>query len=287
MPRIKYRLLVNTKQNMFKSRKNNCFYCGIKFGLAFVILCLVLSTTKNLKPNYIHQNIPPPKSLHFSVSCMVVDHNFNARYYYGNKTEKGVRIIHWNKGPSYLINKKDEIECLIEQEKPHILGLSEANLHTEHINDVKFPDYNLHICPTIDNPALKVSRVVVYTHNSLVVKTRQDLMDDRISAVWLEVGLPHKQKFLVCNVYREWGYLNQATKISHSKAAQLDRWTILLECWERALKEGKEVILLGDINLNSLNWGYDDLPTNDTSYKLRQLVDLLFEKFSLSVFPNW
>ena len=48
-----------------------------------------------------------------------------------------------------------------------------------------------------------VSRVVVYTHNSLVVRRRYDLEDENISSIWLEVGLPRKKKILVCNAYRE------------------------------------------------------------------------------------
>ena len=68
-----------------------------------------------------------------------------------------------------------------------------------------------------------VSRVVVYTHSSLVVKTRPDLMNNQVSAVWLEVELPNRRKILVCNVYREWGYLRQLDKSSNTIGAQLER----------------------------------------------------------------
>ena len=103
-------------------------------------------------------------------------------------------------------------------------------------------------------------------------------MNENVSAIWLEVGLPHKKKIIVCNVYREWGYLNQNDKSSHSLSAQLRRWQILLDNWEKALNEGKEVILLGDININSLKWMNNNISPNDMTYKLKPLIDLLFEK---------
>ena len=207
------------------------------------------------------------------------DHNFLARYTYGNKRQNGIKIVHWNKGSSFLQNKRNEIETLIEQHHPHILGLSEANLFNHHdISQVQYPGYTLHTCPTLSNPELLVSRVVVYTHSSLVVKVRQDLMNDTISAVWLEVGLPKRRKILVCNVYREWGYLRQQDKSSHSISAQLDRWKTFLSSWEKAISEDKEVIVTGDINIDSLKWCKDDLPPTDSIHRLRPLIDLLFEK---------
>ena len=42
------------------------------------------------------------------------DSNFLARYTYGNKREHGIRILHWNKGSSYLENKTDDVDALIQ-----------------------------------------------------------------------------------------------------------------------------------------------------------------------------
>ena len=206
------------------------------------------------------------------------DRNFLARYKYGNRRDNGIKIIHWNKGPSFLGNKKDDVEALIEKYHPHIFGLSEANLFSHHdMSEVQYPGYYLHTYPTLNNPELLVSRVVVYTHSSLVVKLRPDLMDNTISAIWLEVGLPRRKKILVCNVYREWGYLRQQDKSSHTIAAQLSRWQTFLKYWEKALIEDKEVIVTGDVNIDSLKWCRDDLASTDSTYKLKPLISSLFE----------
>ena len=208
----------------------------------------------------------------------VVDHNFEARYKFGNKKVAGIRLLHWNKGSSYLENKMNEIATIIDKYKPHVFGISEANfLHDHHSSNVEIPEYKIHFCPTLQNPSLKASRIIVYTHESLIVKPRHDLMDENVSAIWMEVGLPHKKKFLVGQVYREWGHLNQSDRDSHRIGAQLDRWKILLRNWEKALNEDKEVIVQGDMNLNSLKWMREDLPSNDHTQRLRPLIDLLFE----------
>ena len=75
---------------------------------------------------------------------------------------------------------------IIQKYKPHALGLSEANLFFNTDRSlVQIEDYELHICDTITNPDLMVSRVVVYTHKSVNTKIRRDLMDDRISTCLL------------------------------------------------------------------------------------------------------
>lgn len=122
--------------------------------------------------------------------------------------EQGIKIGHWSKGPSHLENKMGEIENLISTHRPHLLGISEANLHHHHdLQNVQVDDYDLITCPTITNPILKTSRIVVCKHKSLIGKVRSDLMSDDFSSIWMEVGLPNKKKILVCQIYREHQYL--------------------------------------------------------------------------------
>ena len=83
----------------------------------------------------------------------------------------------------------------------------------------------------------------------MVGKVRDDLMSDEFSSIWLELGLPGKKKFLVCQIYREWQYLGQADDTSKSLSEQMSRWCIFLDHWEKALATDKEVIVLGDFNL--------------------------------------
>ena len=200
----------------------------------------------------------------------------------GNRGQRGrgIKIIAWNKGNSHLQNKHPEIESIIAGHQPHILGLSEANLHkTTDPRLVQHQDYQLHTAPTMDT--MGISRVVVYSHSSLVVKRRSDLEDTSLSAIWLEVGLPRQKKILICNIYREWQLMSQGPlNQTGSVAAQLNRWVLFLDKWEAALGEGREVIVLGDINLDFLKWS-KDLPASDSSTRLKGLTDCLFRR----IFP--
>ena len=211
------------------------------------------------------------------------DRNFLAKMTHGNRRERGLKILHWNKEPSFLQTKHQEVETIIAGHKPHILGLSEANLWKDHdITAVQFTDYQLHTCSTVSNPALNVSRVVVYTHNSVIVKRRHDLENDNISSIWLEVGLPHKRKILMCHAYREWKHLNQNDTSSSTTNAQLERWLVFLDQWERALLEDKEVIVAMDANIDFLKWTRSNLPANDSTSRLKPLIEELFSR----IFPH-
>ena len=128
----------------------------------------------------------------------------------------------------------------------------------------------------MDNDNLQVSRVVVYKHTSLVAKVREDLMSDKISSIWTEVGFPGRKKFLVCNIYREWQYLGQTDHSSLDISEQLARWIEFLEQWERALDTGKECIVMGDFNLDFLTFHRNDLPSSSQAHRLKPLVEELF-----------
>ena len=219
----------------------------------------------------------------FATSSFSMVTNYQSRYTNGNRKCQGIKISAWNKGGGFLQNKMPEIKNIVNGLHPHILGISEANLkHNHDQNLVQLEDYILHTCPTITNPNLHTSRVVVYTHKSLVVKLRPDLMCDSYSSIWMEVGLPRCKKFIVGQTYREWQLLNQADKSSLTVAEQLSRWTTFLGQWERALNTGLEVHVLGDMNINHLNWTDQSLPSSNQTHRLRSLVAALFSR----IFPH-
>ena len=206
------------------------------------------------------------------------DSNFFARYTYGNRTNKGMKLTHWNAGNAHLENKITDIESLIVDHHPHILGISEANLFKDHcIANCMLEDYELITCNTMNNHSLGVSRVVVYKHTSVVAKVRQDLMSDKFSSIWLEVGFPGKTRFLLCNLYRDWQYLGQTDHSSLDISEQLGRWITFLEQWERALDSGKECIVMGDFNLDFLTFNRDNFSSSSQA-RLKPLVEELYAR---------
>ena len=211
-----------------------------------------------------------------------IDWNKLAQITYGNRGQRGrgITCVYWNKGPSFLCNKLDDIESIINSHKPHVLGLGEANFRHDHdIEAVQLPGYTLHLDSCVNNPSLGMARVGVYTHESLRVKRRTDLEDDTVAAVWLECGLPNQQGLLVCVGYRQWRLLGQTDNNSASVQEQFNRWSAFLEKWESALGENKEVIVTLDANLDHLTWrNTQGLPTHHSSVRLKSLVDALFDR---------
>ena len=77
--------------------------------------------------------------------------------YNGNRERRGrgINCIYWNKGPAFLANKQLDIKTIVEEHKPHILGLGEANVRSDHdLEDLQLSGYSLHLDSCIDNPQL-------------------------------------------------------------------------------------------------------------------------------------
>ena len=103
-------------------------------------------------------------------------------------------------------------------------------------------------------------------------------MNNTFSSIWLEINLPRRKKFLVCQCCREWQYMEQADNSSNTIEAQLSRWDQFLQQWEQALSTDEECHTLGDMNLNFLQWTKPNISKTSTTYKLRNLSQALFDR---------
>ena len=102
------------------------------------------------------------------------------------------------------------------------------------------------------------------------------MMNDTVSSIWLEVGLKRQKKFLVSNVYRDWKYVNQPNQDSATIAAQLSRWESFVQQWEIAIAAESEIHVLGDLNLNFLDFNNQNITQH--AQRLRPLVNLLLDR---------
>ena len=197
----------------------------------------------------------------------------------GNRSAagRGIRLAAWNAGSAFLHNKINEIEAVISKNRPHLLVISEANLHRDHdIQRVQIPNYKLLVSKTLANNDLKYSRVVMYVHNSIVADLREDLMDDNISSIWVSLGFKYQRRILVGGLYREWQLLGRNDNgVSLSETAQLSRWKVFLSQWERAIAEDKETIVLGDVNIDWLTCLEPNPTSQSKAYRTRHLLEQL------------
>ena len=110
----------------------------------------------------------------------------------------------------------------------------------------------------------------------VVVRERKDLMNDTVSSIWLDVGLKRQKKFLVSNVYGDWKYVNQPNQDSATITAQLSRWESFVQQWEIAIAAESEIHVLGDLNLNFLDFNNQNITQH--AQRLRPLVNLLLDR---------
>ena len=220
-----------------------------------------------------------------------VEMNKYAHIINGNRESRGKKLtaMYWNKGNSYLVNKMEDIKTLVEQHKPMIFGIGEANVTADHdLKDVQLVDYNLHLASSIKNPNMRISRVVVYTHKKLVVKKREDLEDEETQAIFLEGGLANQRKTLWLMAYRQWKLVSvpgpgqRAVGVAGTEtiAVQGERWGRILASWSKMLQEGKEVVSMMDSNLDHTNWteDHETLARHSTSWTHRDLIEKLFNE---------
>ena len=149
--------------------------------------------------------------------------------------KKGLNIMHLN--IHYLHSKLDEIKILLyEQPNIDIICLCETFLTD------KFPDEEL----VLDNYQLfRKDRnthgggLVIYVKNNLICKSRDDLQVNGIEALLLEVKHEYQKPFFLAYTYRP-------PSSNHT-------WTLEFEnILEQIYIENKEIVLLGDFNINLL-----------------------------------
>ena len=175
--------------------------------------------------------------------------NFRARYLHGN-INRGILNIHVNVGSLY--KKMVEVKNLVQQEKPHILGLSECELRKRNhdLNFLKIPGYELLLPRSWD--VYGKARVVVYIKKSLEYEHLLQLEHEDIQSIWVRAGFKNTKKIYFSHQYRE-----HTSTLGSSMASQRTALDKMLAQWEDAVIHDtsgvpNEVHVAGDMNLDSL-----------------------------------
>ena len=203
--------------------------------------------------------------------------NFQARYLYGNKIQKGIHNFHLN--IRSLKNKVFEIKNIVKEHSPHILGLSECELKKENVdeNNLKVPGYNI-LYPKSWN-VHGFARVVIYVKKTFNYEQIFDLEDDLVQSIWLRGSFKNSKKLYFCHAYRE--HLSE-----HPVSYQKEYLGKFLSQWEAATDhnfplEPNEVHVSLDMNLDAYNgrWLQAD-------YKLVSLARLVLSACNVSNFTQ-
>ena len=92
--------------------------------------------------------------------------NKNSHIANGNIKKSSLKLLHWNKGPSFFHNKIDHIKYILEEQKPHIFSVSEANyLISRNNHDIRIGGYNYEWTDQKCN--YDISRQILIIHTSI------------------------------------------------------------------------------------------------------------------------
>ena len=164
---------------------------------------------------------------------------------------KTLKIIQINKGDSDLQNRTEQINEIIDKNKPHLVVINELNLDpADTITRNMFGEYKMEA----DNLDItdKRSRTGILIHKSIHYKRLRQYESTGTSTVWLKLNHPGKKTVMVQAIYRQFQRLGHPG--SETPSSQKQRWNIILEKWQKAAEEDTEILTFGDMNLNTLRW---------------------------------
>ena len=205
-----------------------------------------------------------------------------------NKT-KNINIIQLNKANGNFSNRVIQIDDAIQEYKADVIIVNEANLaRDDYISQYRFNDFVMEK----DNLAEKagVHRTIVLVRNSINYKRCKNLESESNSVIWLKITIDSKDKFYLQATYRQWKVLKQ--KESDSIFNQLKRWEKQISKWKEANMIG-EVITVGDMNLNVLDWDKDEKDRSNHDKSLNSLTNLLRKEITeidtvlINEVPTW
>ena len=193
--------------------------------------------------------------------------------------EQDLKICSINiRGPLFTekTEKITEVKKLIIDEDPGILFLNETELIDV---DAKCPpriENYITYCP---NKTVPKTRILCLVREDVKHELRSDLMDsNNCSSIWVECTAETGQKTIVGGYYREWDDLNREdgrTASTQNTVPQMsDRFDVFLNQVKTAnLENHKQIIFLGDLNLNVEKW-------KDWKWGLKKLSNRLQEDLS-------
>ena len=95
-----------------------------------------------------------------------------------------------------------------------------------------------------------MARLITYVSDEVIYKQRHlPLAEHHLQSIWLEIGFGRAKKHLVNFYYRE-----HTSCVTGSRDSQLTHLKQLIRGWRDALGEGRDLVAMGDANLDVNLW---------------------------------
>ena len=197
--------------------------------------------------------------------------NIYVKAYNGNiASGNTIKIGHWNIGSRFWRNKTVEMQHMVDEVKPDMIFVSEANLLSSTSEEEKnIAGYT--ITTTKDFRNSGISQLVLLIRDNFEVETQMELMENDIASIWVKIPRRGNRRLILGGMYREHKLIGDPTDARiGGYEHQAARWRAFIEQWKRADKLG-EVHVIGDLNVDMMKW---DRP----EYATAPLVDMLKEE---------
>ena len=124
----------------------------------------------------------------FFIKSENIDHNFLARYQYGNIIQRRKGILNMHLNIRSLRYKMHEVKQVVKQNNPNILGISECEIKKETVDEksLKVPGYDILFPNSWEEHGH--ARVVVYVKKTFKYQQVPELQDDQVQSVWIKRG---------------------------------------------------------------------------------------------------
>ena len=188
-----------------------------------------------------------------------------------NKT-KNLKVASLNIRHSFGLNRS-QILLAAETEEIDVLILTETDM--EDIDEKNPPILDGYTTITPLKRTKNKTRILTFVKPELKIKQRTDLMNDKVSSIWIEIE-PEKEgetTALIGGLYREFDDLSEDVN-RKLIPVQTDRFQLFLKQMETAaLEDRKMLITMGDWNLNRNLWNEENDKKKMMS-DLQEVVDL-------------
>ena len=205
----------------------------------------------------------------------------------GNKRNIGYKYLAWNCGRGFLSEHKiDVLKVTIDRHKPHMVCVSEVDLHrhvghidhlaTIHLTDeqihdkLQIQDYKIYLPKSWE--ALGIARIIVYVRDDLksTILHPQDHCYDHLQNITVEVGFGRAKKHFCNFYYREW---TSSKTGRNDKRNQQDDLELLLDIWRNCTKDDRDFIAVGDMNLCTKKWNNPNYEHNDLANTMKDFMN--------------
>ena len=159
-----------------------------------------------------------------------------------------------------VTNKMEDIKLFIEKYRPHLLAISETDLHgQQHFvgRGIKFTTDEIYENLKVEGIILpdtwhlfSQARIIAYASDDINFKKRE--IPDGVNFlpnIFSEVGIGWGRKSLINFFYCEW---TSGADGDSSLAGQIERFSKQAEYWRLLQSKDKDLVLLGDANYCAL-----------------------------------